>query len=510
MTPENERRQIARNASSSYALRVLLALSALLLTPYLYRRLGADGFGTWSVMFTLTTIFSLLEIGFSAGTVKFVAEYRAQEKTRDLQDTVGVALTLMAVLGLAALAVSAAAAFLFSELAAASERDDFRAGMLVLGAAMLVRFPCVAFGATLNGYQRYDLSNLAAAVTTVGLAAGAVAAVEAGTGVLGIAVAHAAALVAGGLLYAVLLVRVAPGLRLVPRLGDGATRRRIGAFSSFSLLADTAIFIGQRMDVILIAAIRNAAAAAPFAAAVKLQSGLQSLTGPFVDLLMPMVSDLWARGNRDEVIRRFLIGTRIALQLTLPVSVGLALFARDIVDVWLGPTAPDVTVAIIVILLSFQVLAVAATPAAKILVGIGRVRLVGALAVFEGLLNVGATIVLVYAYGAVGAAIGSLVAVTLFAPIMFPLACRATGCPAARLLRFAIAPGVASALPAIAAMLAVRVLAPAGPARLALGLALGGAVFTVIAARQVGIRPLIATLRTRGAVPSASDSASTL
>ena len=37
----SERRRMTRNAASAYGARALLGLSVLLLTPYLYRRLGA-------------------------------------------------------------------------------------------------------------------------------------------------------------------------------------------------------------------------------------------------------------------------------------------------------------------------------------------------------------------------------------------------------------------------------------------------------------------------------------
>ena len=59
-----------------------------------------------------------------------------------------------------------------------------------------------------------------------------------------------------------------------------------------------------------------------------------------LDLLMPMVSDLHARGRNEEVVRRFTIATRVALQLTLPTAVAFAVFASDIVHVWLGGSAP--------------------------------------------------------------------------------------------------------------------------------------------------------------------------
>jgi O-antigen/teichoic acid export membrane protein len=494
----HEPARIARNATTSYAVRGLLGLSALLLTPYLFRRLGAEGFGTWSVVFTLATIFLLIQVGFSVGVVKFVAELQAQRRRRELEAVVGAGVWLMALLGGVALAIAAGEAVLLDGLAAEEHREAFRLGMIAVGAGEVLRFPCSVYGAALQGHQRYDLTNLAQGVAIVSFAAAAVTSVELGGGVLGVAIAYAATTVLEGVLYALLLRRVDPELPLLPRASSRSERGRIVRFSSFALLADSMAFVGQRMDVVFIAAIRNAAAAAPFAAAVKLQSALQALIIPFISFLMPMMSDLWARGSRAEVARRLAISTRVGLQLTLPVALGFALFAEDIVEVWLGPDAPETTVAIIVVLVAVQSVWALATPAHKMLVGIGRVRLVGLLAVVEGLLNVALSVSLIFAYGAVGAAFGTLFSSALLGPIKLPIACRSIGASTGGLLARSVVPALVSSLPGAGAMLAVRLLLPAGGWRLALGLGLGILLSAGVGTLQVGPRRVLSLLAAAG------------
>lgn len=496
MTAWPELKGIVRNAASSYGMRLIRGLSVLLITPYLFRRLGPAGFGTWSVMFTVTTIFSLLEEGFSVGVTKFVAQFRAQDRRRELNDTIGAAVVLMGAAGVVAALISISIGLFGDGLASSADRDAFRAGMVVLGLATVVRFPFVAYGAALMGYQRYELYNTAQVASIVGFAVGAVVALEMGGDLLDLAIAYGASIALGGVLYGVLLARADRKLSLRPRVGERATRRRIGGFGSLALLADSMVFIGQRMDTLVIAAIRNAATAAPFAAAIKLAGGLQALTFPFVMLLMPMVSDLHARGRHAEVVRRFTLATRVATQLTLPTAIAFALFSPDIVDVWLGRNAPDVTASIIVVLMAVQVLTLSAYPAEKVLVGIARVRMVAGLAVIEGISNIGASIALVSAYGAIGAALGTLVTSGVLAPIKFPLACRATGCSTLRFLRQSLAPAVLASLPAVAAMLAIWMLMPVGAARLAAGLVVGLGVSLAVGAAQVGPRQTINTLRT--------------
>jgi O-antigen/teichoic acid export membrane protein len=58
---------LLRNAAASYGTRAAMAGSVLVLTPVLFRGLGVAAFGTWSIVFTFGTVFSLGELGFARG-----------------------------------------------------------------------------------------------------------------------------------------------------------------------------------------------------------------------------------------------------------------------------------------------------------------------------------------------------------------------------------------------------------------------------------------------------------
>jgi O-antigen/teichoic acid export membrane protein len=488
--PPSERRQFVRNAGSAYGLRFVLGLSALLLTPYLFRRLGVAGFGTWSVIFTISTVFSLLELGFGGGAVKLVAELRAKRQWRALDEAIGAAVVLQAVLGLVSVGIAVAVAFLASGLAPPEYQHDFQVGMLVVGAVAIIRFPLSAYSSALAGYQRYDLLNTVRGVAAAAFPLLAVAAVETGHGVLGVVIAYAASLLVDSLVYALLLRRVDQNLALRPRLGGGPARRRLRSFSSFVLMIEGMRFIAQRMDTVVIAAVRDAAAAGPYAAAVKLQTAVQSVSLPIVNLLTPMMSDLWARGRRDEALRRLTLATRAVTQLTLPVAAAVAIFAGDTVQVWLGPEAPRSAAWIIVALMAVQVVTLAAAPAEQFLVGVGRVRGLAGLSAVEGVSNIGLSVSLVSLFGAVGAALASLFTSALLSPIRFPMVCRAMGSSVHSFLLKSIGPSLLSSLPALACAVVVRLTLPQGPLRLFVGLSLTVAAATAVGVRQVGVARL--------------------
>jgi O-antigen/teichoic acid export membrane protein len=269
---------VVRNALTSYALRGLVGLSALALTPYLFRRLGDAGFGTWSVMLTLTTVYTVVTFGYVSAGGKLVAELRGKGDAAGLAVLARTATGLMLLAGLAALGLALLLAAFASGLAADGQEQEFALGMAILGASMLLYFPGTAWGATLVGYGRYDRYNASEAVAVTVFTVGTVIALEAGGDVLSVAIAQAAGYAAGGLTALVLLRRTDPVLSLRPALADREVRREVAGFGSLTVIAEAALFVSLRMDTVVIAALRSAAAAAPFAAALKLQSGLQART----------------------------------------------------------------------------------------------------------------------------------------------------------------------------------------------------------------------------------------
>lgn len=496
----SETARFVRNATSSYAVRIPLVVSVLVLTPYLYRQLGEDGFGTWSVMLALFGVFGLLQAGATTAITKHVAELSAPELNSQRQAMVNAAILLMSLLGLVAALVAVLLSITAGGLAGARDRDGFEFGLLVIGATLLVQMPLMACSAVLNGYQRYDASNAAWLMSIVSFSIGAVIAVESGGRIAGLAIAYSTSLLIGGATAALLLRRIDPTLSLRPRRADRAAMRRVASFGGYSLLSESMVLVSQRLDTVLIAGLASTAAAAPYAAAVKLQSGLQMLTLPFVEVLLPMFSDLSARGGTAQLRRRFVAASRVVVQLTLPAAFALALFSQDLVGAWLGADASSDTAGIIVALMAVQMLSLTVSPAGQVLRAVGRVRVVALLGVGEAMTNITFSILLVRAHGAIGAALGTLIATALFAPLRIPVTARALACPAWELVRESYGRAVLSAVPPALAMTVVWTALEPGTVRLIAGLLIGAIAWAAIVLAQIGPGRLASLYR--GASPS--------
>src|SRR4029450_10202698 len=77
---------VARNVSTRYlAIGTEMAIGLLLL-PFNVWHLGASAYGLWMLTASITSYFSVLDLGYSGALVKFVAQYRAKRDVQALNE----------------------------------------------------------------------------------------------------------------------------------------------------------------------------------------------------------------------------------------------------------------------------------------------------------------------------------------------------------------------------------------------------------------------------------------
>src|SRR5689334_16318555 len=97
---------MARNVVFEYlAIFVSLGLGVVML-PFNLRHLGQSAYGLWVLVSSLTTYFSLLDMGYGSAQLKFAARYRARRDAAALNEIASTIFFLF--LGVAVLAYGAA------------------------------------------------------------------------------------------------------------------------------------------------------------------------------------------------------------------------------------------------------------------------------------------------------------------------------------------------------------------------------------------------------------------
>src|SRR6185295_6837768 len=402
------------------------ALIGLVLLPFNIHHLGPSAYGLWMLTASMTTYFSVLDLGFGGSIVKFVAHYRAKRDVRGLNEIASTLFFIFAASGTIAYLVFVLLAFNVGRIVNITP-DQFataRSLMLVIGVYVSLGFPFSIFGGIINGFQRYDLNNLVGIVSSVIVAIINVTMLLYGYSLTQLVLVTTSVRVLTYLIYRLNAYHVFPALSLRPSLFLWSRVRELTSFSVYVAIIDWANKLNYSIDAIIIGAYMSAAAVALWTVPQRLAEMLQRLTNQFNGVLFPVVVDSDAGQRPDRLRMLFVEGTRLSLVTVVPLAGAMFLLMDPLVHAWVGPRFAD-SIVVAQILLVVVAIRVGNASATTVLKGAGLHRLLAFSNAGAALANVVLSLMWIRSYGLVGQAFGTLlpVAATSIA-ILWPAACR--------------------------------------------------------------------------------------
>jgi O-antigen/teichoic acid export membrane protein len=280
------------------------------------------------------------------------------------------------------------------------------------------------FGGVINGFQRYDLNNRVGTASSVITAAGNVAVLAAGYGLVELVAATTAVRLLTYFVYRANAYRVFPALRIRAGSFRIARLREVTGFSVYMLLIDWANKVNYSVDALVIGAFLDTSAVAVWTVGQRLAEVTQRLTNQLNEVLFPTIVDNDSAARAGRLRSIFVQGTRLSLAGVVPLGGAMMLMAGPLVRAWVGP---DFGASVLVLrLLTFTVIVrVGNSTANTLLKGAGQHRLVAFTSVLAAIANLALSVAAVKPLGVAGVGLGTLVPVSLAATlVVFPAGCR--------------------------------------------------------------------------------------
>ncbi|MAG34718.1 MAG: hypothetical protein CL878_00490 [Dehalococcoidia bacterium] len=326
------------NAASSAASFLWPVLLLAVATPFILQRLGLERYGAWAFINALLAVTGAFSLGLGDGTVKLVAEAHARRHLTRLNQVLGVALTLYAILGVAlGLALALVSPLLITRVVAVSEafRGEVLVALWLAILTMIVTLAATPLARFATAVQRYEWAatidivyrSLAVIVQVVLLWLG-YALVAIALAMLVLTVLRIAA-------QLTLARHLEPGLR--PRPAEGREIvRRLWSFSFYG----ACIYVGgqamQHLDRLLIGVLVGPATLTYYVVAQAVSSRIHLLLAHTSHFLFPLSSTLAAAGNRRQLARSFHLSTRMIAVLALALATPVILGAEPLLRLWLS------------------------------------------------------------------------------------------------------------------------------------------------------------------------------
>jgi O-antigen/teichoic acid export membrane protein len=435
---------VARNVTTRYVAIATDTLIGLVLLPFNVHHLGPAAYGLWMLTASMTTYFSVLDLGFGGSVVKFVAHYRARRDLRSLNEIASTLFVIFAVVGVVAYGVFVVLALNIGRVFTLTP-DQISTGrslMLIIGVYVSLGFPFSIFGGVINGFQRYDLNNFVGVGSSVIIAIINVVMLLAGFSLVQLVMVTTLARVGSYFVYRLNAYKVFPALSLNPRLFLWSRVRELTGFSVYVSIIDWAYRLNYSIDAIIIGAYIGAAAVALWTVPQRLAETVQRLSNQFNGVIFPVVVDSDA-GQKPERLRTiFIQGTRLSLVMVMPLAAAMFLLARPLVLAWVGPRFTD-SIIVTQVLMCVVAIRVGTSTATTVLKGSGEHRLVAFSNASAALANVGISLLLIRRFGLVGQAFGTLIPIAFFCiVVLWPAACRRVGLDVLNAFRVAVWPTV--------------------------------------------------------------------
>jgi len=330
-----------RNVFVNFVGQLLPPLVALAAFPVIVRQIGADGFGTLSLLWLFQAQVGLLDLGLGRATTKFTAEFLGSGRHPELPALFWSSLAFHGALGLMCGGVVALTAPLLVNHVFNVPRDmipQSRLAFAIVGLGLPFTLLSGALRGTLEGFQSFVVTNAVRIVSRSGVFLMAAVLPALGIGLPGIAIGMVVLEIATCLTLLFFCFRL--GLEF--RKGFSGHRRMIRALAAFSGWIAISNVTGPLLFSIerfLIASLLNMSAVAYYVAPSQLVSRFFIVPASLMLTLFPLLSAMAgsSRSDRNEAMgdiyarslknMLFFLGT-----LLLPVT----FFSHEILHFWMG------------------------------------------------------------------------------------------------------------------------------------------------------------------------------
>ena len=469
-------------ATNWFAFAATLAVS-FFLTPYLIGTLGTARYDVWCVAESVLAYFSLLDMGVAACLVRYVAKHHASADRDGLNRIASACLGVFLAAGVLSLVLGIPVMWAFAPTleAKAGHPGDVFGFLLVMLANLAATLPLSVFPSVLDGLERFAAKSAVRVVFLILRGVGIVWAVQSGPGLLPLALVYTAATLAEHAVMALLCFRFLPGLRFSWRLIDRATLKEVKGYSGDAFLAMLAGRVTAQTGAIAVGIFLPAGQVTFFATAMRLVEYAKTLLRTVTATLSPGVSAMEARGEHAAIGKLFVTATRWVLYAVIPVNLGLWFFGKPFLARWVGSDFVDGSFPAVAILASTLSLGIAQSAAARILYGVGQLRLFARLALAEGAANLLLTVTLVQPFGVGGVAVAVAIPNLIFCVVVIAYTRRLLAVPVGVYLR------EGWSRPVLAGALPMGIWLTIGPAdatwpAIATGIAAGLVPYTVLVA----------------------------
>lgn len=329
----------------SYGVIAVQFVVTVLYTPIMLRLLGQSEYGLYSLVASIVSYLGLLSFGFSGAYMRFYARLRVADDNVGIRRLNGVFLSLFGAMG----AIAAAGGAVLSQNVTALLGDEFtlaeldtaRILFVILSVDLAVTFPASVFTAYVIAHERFFFYKSLQILKAIANPLVALPILLLGYQSIGMAIGAVSVDV---VLTAFLVIFAAVRLKMRFAFGglDLGLLREVSVFSSFLFINMVVDQVNWNIDKFIIGRIDGPVPVAVYGVAATLNTAYLMFSTAISSLFIPRVNAMVAGSSPVSVLSELFarVGRLQFLVLGL-VSSGFVLFGHSFIEMWAGQSYGD-------------------------------------------------------------------------------------------------------------------------------------------------------------------------
>lgn len=333
--------QLKAGAALNYVVIVLNMLVGLLYTPYMLRMMGQSEYGLYSLVASVISYLTVLDLGLGNAIVRYTAKFRTEGKTTEQYEMFGMFLVLYVMIGGIAFVAGLGLYFhvdsLFGATMTLEELDKARIMMMFLIFNLAVTFPMSIFGSIITAYERFVFPKIVNIIRILLNTVIMICLLEMGYKAIAMVVLQTVF----NLLTLVInyfYCKYKLQIKIFFRKFQWGFLKEVGIYSFWILLNVIMDRIYWSTGQFVLGAFVGTAAVAVFAIAIQLEHMYMQFSTAISGVFLPKVTAMVARNdNRKEISDLFIRTGRIQYIVIALILTGFIVFGRDFINLWAGP-----------------------------------------------------------------------------------------------------------------------------------------------------------------------------
>ncbi|MGE5611863.1 MAG: lipopolysaccharide biosynthesis protein [Bacillota bacterium] len=405
---------VAQNAVWNWAGLAVNTLVGFLLLPYLVHHLGQTGYGLWILIVSLTSYFSMLDMGVCAAVGRQVAFHLAKDDADGVNATFNTALAILLAAGLLAMTGTLLAMPLFFKLFSvpADQIAPVRTSLFLTGINLFLWLPLSMADAMLWAHQRFDVINLIDIPVALGRAVLTVALVGPRHGLVALAIIVLLAQSGSMALKALMVWHLNPSLRLSPRYLRRQAARQLLGMGFWNSLLQLIIVVNGQVGPAIVGSRVAVLMVTPFNIASRLIAYGRDFIVSGTGVLTPLVISFHAEDKHDKQQQLLLDGGRYATALAFLFVTIFLVLGQPIIRLWMHQDVPFASTALLLLILG-EALPMSQWVSYSIILGKYHHRELAVASVIENAIAIALALIFVRHWGLLGVCVGFAIPATL-------------------------------------------------------------------------------------------------